>query len=526
MKTPGKKYGLSALLIAAVLFAGQLHAAEEKQQPEKKPIPAPQSFVTEHSGRFNGVAMRYRVTAGETYLRDKDGEPKATIFTFAYTRTDTAEARPVTFVWNGGPGSASLWLHMGTFGPRRVSLPSDAHHPGAPPYPVVTAPETILDVTDLVFVDPVGTGFSQALGEHEAKEFWGLKEDAQSMAEFIRTWVTENGRWNAPRFLLGESFGTTRAALVARLLESDDFMMSLNGLIFVSQALDYTGSSPAVRDNLIAQVTYLPTMAAAAWYHGKVTPRPENLETWLADARKFATDELLPALFKGNALDAATRSRVRDGLARFTGLSPAYVERANLQVQGFRFAKELLREEGKAIGLLDARYSSNEIDDLAADPAGDAASAAISAAFKSTLMDYMRTDLKVDWNRLYLAPADEDLLAHWRWRTVPDDEAWEPMPVNTARDLAVALRLNPSLRVLVASGYYDLVTPFFDAEYTLGRHDIDADRIDYRYYGGGHMMYVNEPSRTQLLHDTRAFIRSQLARHPAPRAIRPSPPLP
>jgi carboxypeptidase C (cathepsin A) len=243
-----------------------------------------------------------------------------------------------------------------------------------------------------------------------------------------------------------------------------------------------------------------------------VTPRPESLETWLADARRFATDELLPALFKGNALDAATRTRVRDGLARFTGLSPAYIERANLQVQGFRFAKELLREEGKAIGLLDARYTSNEIDDLAADPAGDAASAAISAAIKSTLMDYMRTDLKVDWNRLYLAPADEDLVAQWRWRTVPDDKAWEPMPVNTAGDLAVALRLNPSLRVLVASGYYDLVTPFFDAEYTLRRHDIDADRVDYRYYGGGHMMYVNEPSRAQLLTDTRAFIRSQLAR--------------
>ena len=516
MKISAMKSGLSTLLMLAALLYGPLQAAEEQKSEdttaEQRPIPEPQRFVTEHSGRFNGVAMRYRVTAGETYLRDKKGEPKASIFTFAYTRTDTKEVRPVTFVWNGGPGSASLWLHMGTFGPRRVSLPSDAAHPGAPPYPVVAAPETILDVTDLVFVDPVGTGFSRALGGHKGKEFWGLNEDAQSMAEFIRTWVTENGRWNAPRFLLGESFGTTRAALVARQLESEDFMMSLNGLVFVSQALDYAGSTPMVRDNVIAQVTYLPTMAAAAWYHGKVTPRPEKLDVWLLEARKFATDELLPALFKGNTLDPATRNRVRDGLARFTGLSPAYIERANLQIQGFRFAKELLREEGKTIGLLDARYTLDEIDDLAAGPSGDAASAAISAAFKSALMDYMRSELKVDWNRLYLAPADEDLSAQWRWRTAPDDKYWEPWPVNTAGDLAVALRLNPSLRVLVASGYYDLVTPFFDAEFTLNRHDIDADRIDYKYYGGGHMMYVNEPSRAQLLNDTRAFIRAQLAK--------------
>jgi carboxypeptidase C (cathepsin A) len=498
-----------AALLASTLLASGLQAEEKAAET---PIPDPQSFVTEHSGRFNGVSLKYRVTAGETYLRDKDGKPKASIFAFAYTRTDGKSPRPVTFVWNGGPGSASLWLHMGTLGPKRISVPSDARHAGPPPYPVFDAPETLLDVTDLVFVDPVGTGYSRALGTHKGKEFWGLKEDAQSMAEFIRTWVTDNGRWNAPRFLLGESFGTTRAALVARLLEGGDFMMSLNGLIFVSQALDYAGSTPYLRDNLIANVTYLPTMAAAAWYHGKVSPKPASLEAFLMEARAFATNELLPALFKGNTLDAATRIRVRDGLARFTRLSPQYIERTHLRVQGFRFAKELLREEGKVVGLLDARYTTSEVDTLTAEPSGDAASTAISAAFKSALMDYMRTDLKISWDRLYLAPADEELGPQWRWRTVPDDQYWEPFPVNTAGDLSAALRLNPSLRVLVASGYYDLVTPFFDAEYTLNRHDIDASRVDYKYYGGGHMMYVNEPSRTQLLNDARQFIVSQQAR--------------
>ena len=521
MTTTTRARLLVAPLLLAAAFASTAASARQEQPAEAKeaePIPEPTVFVTEHTGRFNGEVVRYTATAGETYLRDEEGEPKASIFTFAYTKgpytkglePGALSTRPVTFVWNGGPGSASLWLHMGTFGPRRVSVPSEAGHPGPPPYPIVDAPETILDVTDLVFVDPVGTGFSRALGKHEGKEFWGLREDAQSMAELIREWTTRNGRWNSPRFLLGESFGTTRAAAVAKLLESGDFMMSLNGVIFISQALDYTGSTPYVRDNLIAHVTYLPTMSAAAWYHGKLEPRPESLETFLAESRAFATDELLPALFKGNALDPKTRAHVRDRLAYFTGLSPQYVERANLRVQGFRFAKELLREEGLSIGLLDARYTTDEIDDLAADPDTDAASDAISSAFKAALMETMRTALGVDWDRAYLVPADEDLSKSWRWRPVPDGQSWEPMPVNTARDLAAALRINPKLRVLVASGYYDLVTPFFDAEYTLNRHDIRADRIDYRVYEGGHMMYVHEPSRTKLLEDVRAFIRAQL----------------
>jgi carboxypeptidase C (cathepsin A) len=502
----------TALLLILVSMPGVFQAAEVAAtgEEDKQSVPEPTIFVSEHNARFNGQSIDYTVTAGETYVRDKDGEPKAAIFAFAYTKDNIAdgEVRPVTFLWNGGPGSASLWLHMGTYGPKRVSVPSDASHSGAPPYPILAAPETILDVTDLVFVDPVGTGFSRSLGEHESREFWGLKEDAQSMAEFIRTWVTDNGRWNSPRFLLGESYGTTRAAAVAKILEGE-FMMSLNGIIFISQALDYQGSTPYIRDNIIAHITYLPTMSAAAWYHGKINPKPASLEAFLDASRAFATDELLPALFKGNTLDDATRVRIRDRLAHFTGLSPAYIERANLRVQGRRFAKELLREDGLAIGLLDARYLSDEIDDLNADPAGDAADHAISSAFKAALMTYIRDDLGVEWDRLYLAPADDELSGQWRYRTVPDGRPYEPMFVNTARDLASALRINPDAKVLLAAGYYDLVTPFFDAEYTLNRHDIKSDRVIYKYYAGGHMMYVNEPSRTALLEDTRAFIQQQ-----------------
>ena len=484
----------------------------EKTKEEKhEPVPPPVTFVSHHSGTFNGKKFDYTVTAGETYLQGADGKPKASIFSFAYTRDNAGVApRPVTFIWNGGPGSASMWLHMGSFGPKRVAVPSDAGHPGGPPYPVLDAPETILDVTDLVFVDPVGTGFSKALGEHKNKEFWGLTEDAQSIAEFIRDWTTAQGRWNAPRFLLGESYGTTRAAAVANILESE-MQMGLNGVVFISQALDYAGSTPYVENNLISFITYLPTMAAVALYHGKISPPPASQEEFLQEARTFASTELMPALFQGNQLDAATRRHVSERLAYFTGLSPEYIERAKLQVNGWGFAKELLRDQGLALGLLDARYTRDDIDDLASRPEADAADQAISAAFQAALRDYMRRDLNVTWDRLYKAPADEELNKSWRWRPVPDDQDWEPWPVNTAGDLSNALRIDPDLKVFVAAGYYDLVTPFFDAEYTLNRHEIRAGQVEYHYYHGGHMMYVNEPSREQLLRDVRSFMQAQLA---------------
>ena len=295
---------------------------------------------------------------------------------------------------------------------------------------------------------------------------------------------------------------------MAKILEND-LSISLNGIIFISQALDYQGSSPYIRDNLISHITYLPTMAAAAVYHGKVKPTPENLSNFLSEARTFATDELMPALFKGNTLSKATKNHINDRLAYFTGLAPSYIDRAELRIQGFHFAKELLRDEGLSIGLLDARYTVDEVDDLKATPGYDA-SRAISSAFNSALMSYMRSDLGVDWSRTYLSPADDELSSQWSWRTAPKNKAWEPTYVNTAHDLSKALRINPALKVFVASGYYDLVTPFFDAEYTLNRHGIKSEQIQYKYYHGGHMMYVNEPTRIDLLNDTRAFIQQQI----------------
>ncbi len=476
-------------------------------------IPKPIQFVTQHKARFNGVDIKYTATAGETYLTDIKGQAKASIFTFSYVKSDTKrpEDRPLIFIWNGGPGSASTWLHMGGFGPKRIVVPSDAGHAGLPPYNIGDAPETLLDVADLVFIDPVGTGFSRALGDFQGKDFWGLYEDANAMAEFIRTWTTANNRWQSPRFIMGESYGTTRAAAVANILEND-FSMSINGLIFISQALDYQGSSPYIRDNIISHITYLPTMAATALYHNKLSSSPESQAIFLQQARDFAHKELLPALFEGSTITPQHRNYIIDKLHHFTGISKAYIDQVNLRIEGFRFAKELLRDERVSVGLLDSRYTQQQIDDVATSPSGDAGANAISSAYLSALMSHMRNSLNVTWDRQYLAPADPELSANWRYRAEPDGVNWEPSYVNTAHDLSQAMHTNPYMKVFIASGYFDLVTPFYDAEFTLNRHDIPADRLQFEYYQGGHMMYVHEPSRLKLLSDTRAFIVQQTTR--------------
>lgn len=502
------RFGTFALIILSAA-PGYTAVADTDAPKTVKEVPPPTEFVTEHTGTFNGRKLKYRARAGETYIHDENEEPSAAFFSFDYVAINDGKARPVTFVWNGGPGSASLWLHMGTFGPKRVVVPSDAQHAGAPPYPMVESSETILDVTDLVFIDPVGTGFSRALGEHDGKEFWGLTEDAESIAAFIRRWLTVNKRWNSPKFLLGESYGTTRAALIADILENEH-SVALNGIVFISQALDYAGSTPYVADNLISHITYVPTMAATAYYHQRVDAQGASLEEWVQSAREFAVDDLLPALFKGNTLDAKKRAQVRDELARLTGLSPEYVEKANLRVRGTRFAKELLRDQGMIVGSLDARYLGDPVDDLTTRADFDAASNAISGAYKAAMMSYLQSELDVDWDRSYLSPADPRVNDEWNWNPEGRDADWEPHWVNTSHNLVSAMEANPGLKVLVASGYYDLVTPFFDAEYTLNRYGITPDRVDYRYYRGGHMMYVNEEARVDLLRDVRAFMEAEL----------------
>jgi len=483
-------------------------AADTPAEPAPKPIPSPRAFVTRHAGRFGGETVAYTATAGETYLIDDKGEPKASIFSFAYVKdaVKDAGARPVTFLWNGGPGSSSIWLHMGSMGPRRVAVPSDAQDDGPPPYAVEDNASALLETSDLVFVDPVGTGWSRALGKHESKEFWGLNEDADSITEFIQAWVSKNKRWPSPKYLLGESFGTTRAAAVAGRLEGGRAGVSLNGIVLISQALDYTGSTPDP-DNLIGCVTYLPTMAATAWFHGKVRERPATLPQFLDEARRFAVEEYAPALFKGNRLDPKLRARLRERLAHFTGLAESYVELSDLRVPAGRFLKELLRAEGKSVGRLDGRYIGEDVDKASEQPDGDPASYGIDGAYVASFNGYVEGELGVQMDRPYAVSGGRELSKAWKWRPVPEGEDWEPSYVNTSRDLSRALRRNRGLRVLVAAGYYDFATPFFDAEYTFANHGILPDRVTMTYYEAGHMMYLHRPSLDKLMSDLRAFMR-------------------
>ena len=335
-----------------------------KPSPE---IPAPMVSVTHRSGTFGGVKVSYTATAKETYLKADDGMPKASIFSTSYVKDGADPNRPVTFLFNGGPGSGSLWLHMGAFGPKRVAIPSDARDDGAPPYPIADNPESLLDVTDLVFIDPVGTGFSHALGKTEAKDYWGVTADAKSVAQFIRIWLRDNNRWNAPKFLGGESYGTTRSAAVVNELEGNYNDVALNGVILISTILDF-GAQAEVEGNEMVYVVALPSMAATAWYHDKVADRPASLEEFVAQARTFAAGDYLAALLKGNALGDTERASVRQRLARFTGLSEAYLDKANLRIFPGRFYKELLRDRGLTVGRLDTRYTGKDLDSAGEQP--------------------------------------------------------------------------------------------------------------------------------------------------------------
>lgn len=493
-------------IIIIILCSFTLIQAQEQKKEEAKPIPEAKEFVTTHQGTFGGKLIKYKAVAGETYLKSEDGEPVASIWSVTY-KLDGAENtnRPVTFVFNGGPGSASVWLHMGFFGPQITKVDSDASQDdGGAPYPLINNSHGMLDITDLVFIDPVGTGYSRVIGKGKTEDYWGLMEDAKSIAAFMREWVTKNRRWNSPKYIAGESFGTTRAAAVNYELEGGGQEMSLNGLILISQALDYQGST-STHDNIVSYVTYFPSMAATAWYHKKAG-QGKTLEVFAEEARKFALDEYVAALYKGTRLTDAERNHIVDRMVYFTGLSKKYIEQTDIRLLMPRFRKELLRDQGITIGQLDGRYKGNEYDKVA-DRAtlGDPSSYNISGAYGATINHYLASQLKVEMDRPYIT-SNGELSSKWRWRDVADGRYWEPSYVNVARKLGDSMRRNKDLKVLVASGYYDLICPFFDAEYTFARNGILKDQVTLTYYEAGHMMYIHEPDLVKLATDIRKFL--------------------
>jgi len=501
---------LAATLSLAALIAGHPAAAQRAEpaataaasNAASSEAPRPNRSVTRHSGTFNGVRVDYQAIAGETFLTGEDGKPKAAIFSTSYIREGNDPNRPVTFLFNGGPGSGSVWLHMGAFGPVRVAIPSDARDDGAPPYPMVANPDSLLDVTDIVFIDPVGTGFSYAMPGTDPSDYWGVTQDARSVAQFIRLWLNEHGRWNAPKFLGGESYGTTRSAAVLHQLEGEYNDVSLNGVILISTVLDF-GAGADTPGNEVSYALNLPSMAATAQFHGKLT-YPGTVEQLTAEVRQWATQTYLPALMQGNALPPEQRATVRAQLSRYTGISEAYLDRADLRITPNRFYKELLRDRGLTVGRLDSRYTGVDADSAGEGPDNDPSFYGIDGGYTAAINDYARTTLGYRTDRSYVTIGG---VRGWDWRLSAGRDSDTYM--NVAPYISTALRENSGLRIFVGQGYYDFATPFYAAEYALSRSGFPQDRIHFEYYHSGHMMYIRDEDRAKLSRDIRSFIRSR-----------------
>jgi carboxypeptidase C (cathepsin A) len=484
----------------------------------------PEQQASKGSVTIGGNVINYDAFAGTLVVHPKgwddvpqnaDPDPKnrtaeASMFYVAYFKSDNKNvARPLTFLYNGGPGSSSVWLHMGAFGPRRVLTADDTHTPAAP-YSVVNNDYSLLDVSDLVFVDAPGTGFSRLSGKDREKAFYGVDQDAQAFADFIVQFLSKYGRWNSPKYLFGESYGTTRSAALAYVLETERDV-DFNGIILLSQILNFTLDSDIPEYNPGVDVVYqltLPTYAASAWYHHKLAePRPE-LGPLLAEVEHFAMNDYALALQAGNALPADQRHAIAEKLHQYTGLPVTYIEKADLRINGGEFEKNLQDDRNLTTGRLDTRFSGPTYDPLSKEAEYDPQSAAISSAYVSAFNDYVRKELKFGENREY--KPEIDIEKSWSFQ---HQEPGVPFPLqqatNVMLDLALAMKYNPTLKVLLNAGYFDLATPFYQGVYEMQHLPIPPElqkNIEFQFYESGHMVYAHEASLRSIHNNVTAFI--------------------
>lgn len=456
--------------------------------------------LTKHSITVDGKKLDYDATAANMIVKDDEGKPQASIFYIAYTKTgEDAAKRPITFCFNGGPGSSSVWLHMGAFGPRRVSFTDDGQ-PLPPPVQLVENEGTLLDLTDLVFIDPVSTGFSRAADEKNAKQFHGVQEDLQSVGEFIRLYTTRNSRWGSTKYLAGESYGTTRAANLANYMQSR-LGMRFNGIILVSAVLNF-GTIRFDEGNDLPYPLFLPSYTSTAWYHKKLESGLQgDLKKVLAESEGFAGGEYLHALQKGLELSDSERRSVAAKVARLTGLTEEYVLRNDLRVEGQRFMRELLRDRGKTVGRYDSRYTGKDSTDAGERPEYDPSYSAVQGTFTEGLNLYVHRQLKYESDLPYEILTGR--VQPWNYGSATNRY------LNVAPALRSALVANPELKVMVANGYYDLATPYAATQYTINHLGSDRkllDRVTMTYYEAGHMMYIHKPSLVKLKKDISGFI--------------------
>ena len=490
--------------VATLAVEPELPEAESPAKPE----PVEKQTVTEHSSRVGGKNIEYTVTAGTLLMKDKEDEPRALMgFTAYVAKGKDLNKRPLLFAYNGGPGSASLWLHMGVLGPQRAVV-TDAGFGTNGPFQRVANEYSIIDEADLVMIDPVGTGFSKPVGEATGEEFWGVDQDIKSVSEFIVKYITDNGRWASPKYVLGESYGGMRTGGVAYYLLTKH-MVALNGVILVSPFMEMTTGFAGLGIDL-PHAMFLPTFAATARYHGALDPVPEDLEAFMQEVGDFALQEYAPALLMGSRLEDADRSRLLAKLSRYTGLSEEYWDKANLRIDEGRFNKELLREKGITIGRVDSRFAGNSINRIGENAVYDPMLSAIGPGYLAAFMDYYRNDLEVEDVGNYTVFGN--VFMQWDWSHAQPDVPGFKLPFpNTAIDLAFAMKQNPSMRVLVQQGYYDLATPHLATEYFVDHMDITEEQrknINIAYYEAGHMMYIHEASLEKYKSDLAEFVRN------------------
>lgn len=486
------------------------------KEKETKPEPADVIVQTHHIITVAGQELKYTVTTGTIVLKEEEekeekaeGEKaKASIFFIAYTKDDVPDSaqRPVTFSFNGGPGSSSVWLHLGVLGPRRVDN-HDVNSSVLPPYRLVDNEYTLLDETDLVFIDPVGTGFSRAVPGEKPKQFYDFKKDIESVGDFIRLYVTRYKRWNSPKFLIGESYGTTRAAGLSGYLQ-DRHGMYLNGIMLVSSILNFQ-TADFHYGNDLPFILFLPTYTATSWFHKKLAPDLQaDLAQTLAEVEAFALGDYTLALMQGANLPAETRQGIAQKLSRYTGLSLEYVERVNLRIDIFRFCKELLRDQQRTVGRLDSRYIGFDRDAAGEHFEEDPSYTAILGPYASTFNDYIRRELEFESDLPYEILSFKVFPS---WQYSQHQNAY----VNVSETLRLAMTRNPALRVHVANGYYDLATPYLATLYTFSHLSLDPSlqtNISMSFYEAGHMMYVHLPSLARMKETLAAFVREAWAK--------------
>jgi len=482
---------IAYIAIAGTITVGATDTDDAQLGPDGKPLPGSQLALAAPK-------------------EPADAAPVAHMFYVAYFKTGAnVEDRPITFFYNGGPGSSTMWLHMGSLGPKYVETAGDTHLPGAP-YKLIDNTDSLLDVSDEVFIDMPGTGFGRLAGKDANKAFWGVDQDAEAFARFIARFLVKFGRWNSPKFLFGESYGTTRSAVLADILENEK-NVDLNGVMLLGQIFDFSIATGPPRPGVdLPYELALPTYAATAWYHKKLSPQPAALDPFLKEVEDFATGEYMHALAQGNALSDAEKQQVAAKLHEYTGLSVDYILKADLRVTAGEFEKTFDDPEGMTTGRYDTRFLGPTLDPLSEASQYDPQSAAISSAYFSLVNLYLRQNLKYGAGETYLPSALFDGF-RWNMTRTGGNGFGNARGLNVGADLAEAIKTNPRLKVMVNDGYYDLATPFFAAEYEEAHLPIPASltkNIEYDWYEAGHMAYIRDECR-KLLHDrVAAFIKS------------------